>query len=57
MFTNKDKKLFSKGGKATHAKYGSEYMKMLGRKGGKKGGRPRKTLSTGSDLQDNASVV
>ena len=40
MFKKTDKKIFSKGGRTTYAKYGSDYMKMIGRKGG----RPRKNI-------------
>lgn len=53
MFTKEDKKIMSKGGKRTFEKYGSEYMKMIGRKGG----RPRKKLSTSEGLRDKPSML
>lgn len=50
MFTKKtDKKIFAKGGRATYAKYGRDYMKMIGLKGGRPKGSVKKPTSAPVD--------
>ena len=58
MFNNKtDKKIFAKGGRTTYAKYGNEYMKMIGKHGGDKGGRPLGSKNKTKNLTVDKSVI